>query len=228
MRPIVPITRVDQVRQAVLQMIFSGTLRPGQRLVEARLAADLGVSQATVNTALLDLDGQGIVTKVLNRSTNVCRYTEIEIENLFLVRSIVEPAAAAAASRKLQPEGRRALEDQVNAMRKAAREEDLPGFCLADYTFHQELVALTQNSFLIQASQAIAAAPFAYILCDCPSALPTDYRSLAEDHQAVIEALVQGPKTAERTVRERIAAWSMHSVRALESRPRERRVYAYR
>lgn len=228
MKPIVPITRVDQVREAVLHMIFSGSLRPGQRLVEARLAADLGVSQATVNAALQGLDGQGIVTKVLNRSTNVCRYTEREIGNLFLVRSILEPAAAAEASRKLRPEGRRALTERVDAMRRAARAKDLPGFCLADYSFHQELFTMSENPFLIQAGQAIAVAPFAYILCDCRSALPTDYRSLAEDHQQVIEALVEGPEKAERTVRERVADWRMHSVRALESLDGERRVYAYR
>ncbi len=228
MKPIETITKVDQVRHAILELIFSGTLLPGQRLVEARLAADLGVSQATVNLALQILHDQAIVTKILNRSTNVSRYSEREIENLFSVRLILEPAAAAAASRRLTPAGARALEQQVDAMRRAARESDLPRFCLADYTFHQELYRITENPVLIQACQAIAAAPFAYILCDRPSALPTDYSSLAEDHQLVIDSLRKGPEAAGKLVSELIAAWRMHSVRALESAVETEKTYAYR
>ena len=71
MKPLLSVTKVDQVRQAVLEQIFDRSLRPGQRLVESKLAADLGVSQATINSALQDLHNQGVVTKVMNRSTNV-------------------------------------------------------------------------------------------------------------------------------------------------------------
>lgn len=215
MKPISAITKVDLVRHAILEMIFSGTLSPGERLVEARLAANLGVAQATINAALQTLHDQAIVCKVLNTSTRVSRYTHIEIENLFSVRLILEPAAAVAASRNLDAEGRSALQREADAMLDAAKAGDLPRFCLADYTFHQEIYHLSRNPVLIQACQAIAAAPFAYILCDCPAMLPTDYVSLATDHQDVISALERGPEEAAGFTRDRIAAWKMHSVHAL-------------
>jgi DNA-binding GntR family transcriptional regulator len=218
MNPISPITRIDQVRQAVLELIFSGALKPGERLVESRLAAQFGVSQATVNAALQTLHDQAIVSKIQNRSTNVCLYTEREINNLFSVRLILEPAAAEAVSRRFSPEIRAALMRPVAAMRLAAREEDLPGFCLADYNFHQELYRLTDNPVLIQACQAIAAAPFAFVLCDHPSALPTDYMRLAEDHYEVILALEQGPEVAAEITRDRVGKWRKHSERALAER----------
>src|SRR3954447_14924054 len=105
MLPIPTVTKVEQVRRAVLFQLFSGALRPGQRLVEAKLASELHVSQATVNAALQDLHSEGIVTKMLNRSTNVSRYSKREIENLFAIRLILEPAAAAAAARGLTATG---------------------------------------------------------------------------------------------------------------------------
>ncbi len=213
MSPISTITKVEHVRRAFLAQIFSGRLRPGQRLVEAKLALELGVSQATVNAALQDLHNQGIVTKLLNRSTNVCRYTQREIENLFSVRLILEPEAAACAARSLK--GVHTLNQYVDQMRSAARSNDLSQFCLADYSFHQEVYALSLNPFLIQACQAIAAAPFAYMLCDCPAVLPTDYSSLAEDHQQIVASLQQGPDAAARFVRERIEIWRRHSTDAL-------------
>jgi hypothetical protein len=67
----------------------------------------------------------------------------------------------------------------------------------------------------MQASQAIAAAPLAYILCDHLEALPTDYLSMAEDHQEVLLAMVEGPEVAARVTRHYIEHWLNHSRRAL-------------
>jgi len=214
---IVTLTKAEQVRQAILLQILSGELQPGQRLLEAQLSKELGVSQATVNGALQDLHNQGLVTKLLNRSTNVNRYTRLEIEKLFAVRLVLEPAAAAAVSSAWSPKAKDLLTEQVDLMRQAARKHDLAKFCLADYQFHQEVYRLTDNSFLIQACQAIAAAPFAYVLCDHLEALPTDYVALAEDHQHLIDAMQEGPEAAAKMTRDRIAAWLNHSLHALET-----------
>jgi DNA-binding GntR family transcriptional regulator len=213
---IVTLTKAEQVRQAILLQILSGELRPGQRLLEAQLSKELGVSQATVDGALQDLHNQGLVTKLLNRSTNVSRYTRREIENLFAVRLVLEPAAAAAVATGWSPPIKDRLREHVDLMRRAARQNDLAKFCLADYQFHQEIYRLTGNSFLIQACQAIAAAPFAYVLCNHLEALPTDYLALAEDHQDLIQAMEDSPETATRITRSRIESWLNHSLRALE------------
>jgi DNA-binding GntR family transcriptional regulator len=154
---------------------------------------------------------------MLNRFSEVSRYTYREIENLFSVRLILEPVATAVAARALDEEGVRRLTEHVDRMRAAARTNDIPRFCLADYSFHQEIYALSFNSFLIQACQAIAAAPFAYILCGSTGALPVEYASLAEDHQEIVSALQAGPEAAERIARERIEAWRLHSEHALKA-----------
>jgi DNA-binding GntR family transcriptional regulator len=217
MMQIVSLSKTEQVRQAILFQILSGALRPGERLLEAKLSKELGVSQATINAALQDLHNQGLVKKLLNRSTRVSRYTQAEIEKLFNVRLILEPAAAEAVSLSWSEEAHSRLRDQVDLMRRAARAKDLAKFCLADFTFHQEVYLLTGNSFLIQACQAIAAAPFAYILCDHLEALPTDYLALAEDHQDIILAMQDSPEAAANITRERILQWREYSSRALSA-----------
>jgi DNA-binding GntR family transcriptional regulator len=210
------LTRTEQVRRAILQQILSGILRPGERLLEAKLSKELGVSQATVNAALQDLHNQGLVTKLLNRSTNVSRYTLADIEKLFAVRLLLEPAAAAAVSAAWSKEAEECLHEQVDHLRRAARTKDLAKWGIADYTFHQEIYRLSGNPYLLQASQAIAAAPFAYILCDHLEALPTDYLSMAEDHQDVLLAMAEGPETAARVTRNHIEEWLDHSRQALQ------------
>jgi DNA-binding GntR family transcriptional regulator len=210
------LTRAEQVRRAILHQILSGVLRPGERLLEAKLSKELGVSQATVNAALLDLHNQGLVTKLLNRSTNVSRYVLEDIERLFAVRLLLEPAAVEAVSAAWSKEAEECLQEQVNELRRAARTKDLAKWGIADYTFHQEIYRLSGNPYLLQASQAIAAAPFAYILCDHLEALPTDYVAMAEDHQDVLTAMAEGPVTAARVTRRHIEKWLDHSRRALQ------------
>ena len=210
------LSKTEQVRQAILAEILSGRLRPGERLLEAQLSKELGVSQATVNAALQDLHNQGLVTKLLNRSSNVSRYALEDIERLFAVRVLLEPAAAAAVAALWSREAQARLTAQVDAMRQAARSRDLAAFCLADYEFHQEIYRLSGNSFLAQAAEAIAAAPFAYVLCDHLEALPTDYLALAEDHQKIMDAIAKGPDEAARETRVRIQKWLDHSRRALK------------
>ena len=215
---IVSPTRVELVRHAILCHIFNGDFSPGDRLVEATVAKQLGVSQATVNSALQDLHSQGIVTKVLNRATRISQYGRAELEAMFVVRMILEPAAAEAAAANIETLGVDGLRSCFEQMREAAETRDLSRFCLADYGFHQELYRLSSNRFLIQACQAIAAAPFAYILCDCHEPLPTDYVSLANEHQEIINALRAGPQPAGKFMRQKITRWRELSMQALERR----------
>ncbi len=46
----------EQVKDVLLARIVSGELKPGERLVETRIAAELGTSQAPVREALRDLE----------------------------------------------------------------------------------------------------------------------------------------------------------------------------
>jgi len=213
---ITPLTRTEQVRREILHQILTGVLRPGQRLLEAKLSKELGVSQATVNAALQDLHNQGVVTKLLNRSTRVNRYTLEDIEKLFAVRALLEPAAVAAVSAAWSSEAQACLQEQVDQLRRAASTNDLGKLGIADYTFHQEIYRLSENPFLMQASQAIAAAPLAYILCDHIDARPEDFLAMAEDHQDIVLAIAEGPEAAERVTRKIIEASLNHSRRALQ------------
>lgn len=207
LREIITITKVQHVCKAILRAICTGEIRPGDRLVEAAVAKQLGVSQATVNQALSDLHSQGIVKKDLNRATTVSRFGAPEIEALFRVREPLECMAAAAAARNLTEDAAGDLQALVNEMRAAAERPDLPGFVLADYGFHQTIYRACGNQFLYQACQAVAASSFAYILCGRPEPLPTDYQRLADDHQEVLEALLEGPEAAARVCPAKLEIW---------------------
>jgi len=201
------ISRVDQVLQAILTEILRGRMAPGERLYEAKLSAELGVSQATVNAALQDLHNQGVVTKVLNRSTNVSKYTLDDLEKLFSVRSVLEPLAVEGLAARWTPEAETRLMSYIDQMRTAARDADLGRWYRADCDFHREIYVLCGNAFLLRASLAIAAAPFAYLLCDQLRMRPDYYTFMTEEHVQIVEAMKLGPEAAGRVIRESIGTW---------------------
>jgi DNA-binding GntR family transcriptional regulator len=217
---IAAISKVDQVREAILVEIALGNLQPGERLYEVKLSRELGVSQATVNAALQDLHSQGVVTKLLNRSTNVNRYTLEDVRKLFEVRLALEPVAAAAVAARWSGDAEGALIERIDAMRTAALRRDAGHWSIADFRFHQEVFRQSSNRFLIQAGQAIAAVPFVYILCEELRGLPSDdYAMMTDEHHAQIAALAQGPEVARRVSREFILRWLRWLVDADHSQP---------
>lgn len=211
-------TRVEEVRIRLIYAVLLGQLQPGDRLTESDLASGLGVPQATINQALQDLHAQRIVNKTLNRGTMVSTFAVDDVRRLFFVRAILEPAAASeAAIAVAQGADLRRLHKRVEEMKSAAAAHDLGAFCIADYAFHSDIYRLSGNSFLISASQAISAAPFAYILCSQPHPLPIDYSVLAQEHQQIIEAIVTGPECAEQFMREKVGRWFDLSTQFLKS-----------
>lgn len=204
---IVPKTRVEQVREAILAGILSGIFPPGHRLIESVIAKKLGVSQSTVNQALQDLHAQAIVSKSLNKGTTVAHFGPDDLEQLFTVRTVIEVMAGEAVARRMTPELAAELRVHVDAMRSAASGSDVPGFYLADYEFHQNLYRMTGNPFLIQAAQAVAAAPFVFILCGTGSELPMNYHHVGEDHEEIIQALLAGPVHTRHLIEIKLEKW---------------------
>ncbi len=216
---IVPKTVVEQVHDAILEMIFDRRFSPGERVTEASLAEELGVAQATVNQVLIDLDSKAIVSKTLNKETRINSFALGEIEALYLVRKPLEAVAVEAAARQATAETERHLRVWVDKMRKAAAEKDFSSFYLADYRFHQEVYQQSKNRFIIKACQAIAVAPFAYILIPNQQNnwIPFDYLQMATDHDDIIDAILDCPATAVKTMSEKLEQWLKTELSYLEN-----------
>lgn len=88
---------VDTLREAIL----SGRLVPGQRLVEADLTRELGVSRGPVRESFRRLSAEGLVESIPNQTTMVKRYTRTEMRELFDVRAELEALAARRAAERM-------------------------------------------------------------------------------------------------------------------------------
>jgi DNA-binding GntR family transcriptional regulator len=88
---------VDEIHERLLKMVARGELAPHRRLLQQRLAEELGVSRTPVREALLRLEREGLVYSLPRRGMFVKGITPTEVLELYEVRALLEPYAARRA-----------------------------------------------------------------------------------------------------------------------------------
>jgi DNA-binding GntR family transcriptional regulator len=145
----------EQVKDILLHRIVSGELRPGERLVETRIAGELGTSQAPVREALRDLELLRLVESEPFRGARVREFGDEELIEVYPVRAVLEELAAREAAKRLDGEVA-VLEREVEAMREAARRGDVNALARHDIAFHRLMVEAAGNTILEQSWKSLA------------------------------------------------------------------------
>src|SRR5580658_8715603 len=82
-----------QVADFLRDLILSGKLKPGQKVVERGLAKSLGVGQATVREALQILEHEGLIFKKANTASFVTQLSAERVAEIVEIRLDLEPKA---------------------------------------------------------------------------------------------------------------------------------------
>jgi DNA-binding GntR family transcriptional regulator len=125
---------VDVLRDAIRQRLVP----PGTPLIQQDVAAALGVSRIPVREALQSLAAEGIVEFSDDGGARVFSLTADEIDELFALRLLIEPAMADAIVRNVSDSDIGYLGDLVAQM-DTYGEADPPAWANANHVFHEHL-----------------------------------------------------------------------------------------
>lgn len=153
----------DQVKDHLLQAILTGRYAPGARIVETRVARELGVSQSPVREALRDLAALGVVEMPAFRGARVRRPSVDELQDAFVVRTELEVLAARLALPRLVEADLQDLGGLIEQMHQAAGRGDLHAEAIADAAFHSRIVELAGNAVLERMWRNLEPFPRTYI-----------------------------------------------------------------
>lgn len=139
----------DEIRDALANRIYDGTLAPGDRLVELAIAQEFGTSQTPVREALRELEAQRLVLSEPYKGTRVREITPREMAESYRVRAVLEQAAAESAASFLKdnPEPLRTIVTQICA---AAEAGHIDLYAQLNLEFHRMIVAESRNLILLQ------------------------------------------------------------------------------
>ncbi|MBC7470797.1 MAG: GntR family transcriptional regulator [Ramlibacter sp.] len=135
---------VDSIREKIVSGEYAG----GERLVEAHLSTELGVSRMPVREALRVLAAEGIVTIEPRRGATVTVYSPEQILELVEVRATLEALNAKLAAKRHDPEQIRKLELVLAAGAKIAERADLAQLQEDNNNFHEALAQIAANETL--------------------------------------------------------------------------------
>jgi DNA-binding GntR family transcriptional regulator len=136
--------------------IVLGRLHPRERLIEDELMQRLAAKRHVVRQALANLEKMGVVERVPNRGAMVRAYALEEIQQLYVLRNLLESHAAHLIPMPL-PKSEIAELRRVQLMHdKAVADNDLGRVFHANVNFHELLFSLTGNPYLADAIRQFA------------------------------------------------------------------------
>ena len=138
----------DRVYEALLELITTRVLRPGQHLVESELAGLLGVSRQPVREALQRLNTEGWVDLRPAQGAFVHEPTKEEADQLLTVRTLLEAEAARLAAANAHSAAIAVLEELCAEGEKAVAADDVDGAVAMSARFHAKVMDLAGNAVL--------------------------------------------------------------------------------
>jgi len=152
----------SQVAEALTRAIMDEQWKPGDVLPsQAELAKSFSVSVVVIREALKSLQARGLVTTSRGRGSVVCEPAsvhayaalkllvermKVDVRDLWEVRSLLEPFAAAMAAERITPEQLEGLKELVQPLRKPDVSPEARR--TLDLAFHRAIAEATGNRLL--------------------------------------------------------------------------------
>src|SRR5260370_16949405 len=103
LRAIPRVSLVERTVASMKQAIFEGLLKPGDRVVEAKLASSLKIGHPTVREALIELEHAGFVTRIPNRGTFITKLSKNQVMEIYCIRENLESLTLQLALTRITP-----------------------------------------------------------------------------------------------------------------------------
>lgn len=188
--PIERSSTAAKVSALLRRRITDGKIKPGQRLNELALAAELGVSRSPIREALAQLAGEGLVRVSPYRGTFVTELSRERLQDLLDFRIALEQFAVRRVIERARPSHFQQLEALVDQLHKRARADDFGGAVDIDLRMHELLIKLAGSALLEQTFKELLGEFRLYI-----AATSRHYKGineLATEHDALLKALRTG------------------------------------
>ena len=136
------------VRDEIEQRVLSGAIRPGERVNENALAAELKVSRGPIREACRGLAETGLLTIIVNRGVFVREVSRKDAIDVYSLRASLMRLAGETLAARITDEQLGVLRDHVDRMDAAGEADDFDSFYALNRDFHDRIVDYAENDRL--------------------------------------------------------------------------------
>lgn len=143
-------SRTQRAHGSLRRLILDNELRPGKRMFEQEVADYLKMSRTPVREALIRLAEEGLVEVRPRHGMTVLPISPGDMRDVYdVVASLEATAAELAIEKGVDPDQIRRLNESLDQMERALRDEDRVAWAHGDEEFHRLLVQYSGNERLI-------------------------------------------------------------------------------
>jgi len=180
----------DKVYSILSKAIFRGDLKPGQRLVESKLAKLMKVSRTPIREAIIELEQKGLVVPSPPKGVKVAPLpNKEELTEFYDINSVLRGLAARKAASNITPQEIRKLQEIIIQSEQSLKEDSLKNISKLNVKFHR-IIEKSSNSkelvFLLDNVYRRSSERFSEIL----SRKRRQEKSIKE-HKKILEALMK-------------------------------------
>ncbi len=205
-RPISKTLRTE-VKEILHEAIVSGQLQPGDHLKETEIANQLSVSRSPVREAFRQLEQDGLLISIPNQGTFVKAYDAKEIEEIFLLRAVLENLAFELLINggKLSEADWERLDWFVKEQRLAIEANSHHRLTELDMDFHEFFCQKSGSERLVNMWQSLRS-QIQVLFYQRFKAMERISSTVESDHFAILDCLRKGDVVAIKKLNRRINA----------------------
>lgn len=192
----------EQIYRALRQAILGGQYSAGERLVQKAIADKMGTSRIPVRDALKRLEADGLISTGQNGSYYVKPFGEEELEEIYSLRMLLEPAALGIALPKMTDDDLEEIRRLLDEMNEAATANDHERYVRLNQTFHMTLYEISERPRLIQIIKTLWSGRPLFN----PLEIGGGFSHTIQEHELIFKALKRrDAEEAEQRLREHIS-----------------------
>ena len=201
-----------RVFQSIREDILSGRYEQNTELKEAAIGAELGVSRTPVREALRQLELEGLVTIIPNRGAYVNMITAKDVQDIYVIRSMLEGLCARWATQSITAEQLDSMEETLCLSEYHTSKKNYEKLYELDSLFHEQLYEAGGSRIL----NHILSDFHDYVKMVRKATISTSSRSVTstEEHRASFEAIKEkDPDKAEALAKEHVK----HTIESIQA-----------
>ncbi len=203
------------IAEQLQQLIYGGSIQPGERLNEAALALQMGTSRGPIREAIRLLTGIGLVVAVPNRGVFVRQISVREMAEIYELRALLLGFAAQQACDSLGDAQRLEGELLLDQMDRACETGDGQAYYTHNLQFHALLLSLSHNQRAVQAYEDHAKELHLFRRRHFNAS--TNMRRSNAEHRRIFEAIVAGaPDKARKLAQQHVLQGRQRLLNTLE------------
>ncbi len=188
----------EKIREDVLNNVY----KSGEKIIEAKVAEEMGVSRTPVREALKQLELDGLVENIPNRGVIVKGVTRNDIDDIYEMRVAIEGIAARWSVERMSEESLKDLKEIYELMEFYTTKNDIDKIFELNTKFHEVIYKSACSRYL----EHVLSDFQQFIKSTRKRSLTAHGRPAAalEEHHRVLEAFLK------RDVEEAVAALMNH------------------